>query len=514
MKKFMIITHCDLDGIGAAVIGKVVFNKQKVDMKFCGYHNVNDKVIDALVNGDYSHVFITDISVNEETARLIERDFKGKVSLLDHHSHLDYLDNYDWATVEPGEEGERGRESGTSLFYKFLLKTCKFEPNEAMINFVEKVRSYDTWDWANFDNDEEAKQLNDYFGNIGFYDFINKYTAKILKNDTELFDASAKELLKCTQRNIDQAVKTKNSNMIVKKIEKYNIGFVFTEIYHSEIGNKILSLNPNIDAIVLIDLSRGKISLRSTDNSDFDCSTTGKRWFGGGGRKNTGGATIPPELMEQIQDALFKKFMDEPESYTGPGDVGPQGEPGIVEDEIKTIMIDDKRKDAVRKRFKKRFRINSKSDLTKGVSICNNRTGKVYRITNIDEKEDKYFIRGRLGGEFTFLHFFELKEGYCIVKYLDVNQELKIEPIKNVTEELVIKIEDGLYGVERPIVYNVLTKELEIYCGLEAPDPLDIYKRNSIGNRYILIDVDGGQKIVDNFLLNEFYRRVIEEKYI
>ena len=39
MKKYMIVTHTDLDGIRAIVIGKTILNKQHIDMKFCGYHN-------------------------------------------------------------------------------------------------------------------------------------------------------------------------------------------------------------------------------------------------------------------------------------------------------------------------------------------------------------------------------------------------------------------------------------------------------------------------------------------
>ena len=47
MKKYMIVTHTDLDGIGAIVVGKTILNKQHIDMKFCGYHNVNETVINS-----------------------------------------------------------------------------------------------------------------------------------------------------------------------------------------------------------------------------------------------------------------------------------------------------------------------------------------------------------------------------------------------------------------------------------------------------------------------------------
>lgn len=311
MKKYMIITHTDLDGIGAIVVGKTILNKQHIDMKFCGYYNVNETVINALVSSEnYSHIFITDISVNENTANYINTCHKGRVTLLDHHSNLEYLDQYDWAIVKPGEEGTKDRECGTSLFYKFLKDKLKFKTNQAMENFVEKVRRYDTWDWHDYYNDNEAKQLNDYFGKIGFFDFINEYVSKIKRNDKELFSDSAKKMLKNSQRNLNQLIKSKEKQMCTKNIDGYNVGFIFSEIYQSEVGNQLLDLHPELDGIILYDLSKNKMSIRSNDKSDFDCSLIAKNWFGnGGGRKNTGGAQIPEEILIQIQNLLFNKLV-------------------------------------------------------------------------------------------------------------------------------------------------------------------------------------------------------------
>ena len=308
MKRFMIITHTDLDGIGAAIVGKVVFNKQKVDVKFCGYHNVNTEVLNALRYGNYSHVFITDISVTKETADVIEKNYKSKVHLLDHHQNLEYLKEYEWSIIDPGIEGKPGNDCGTSLFYKFLLETCKFRPNEALVQFVEKVRRYDTWDWDNFLNDQDAKKLNDYFGIVGFFDFMNEFVQKIMNNNTELFDEFAERLLKYEQRKIDFVLKGKDKSLIVKEIDKHNVGFVFCDNYQSEIGNRLLKLHPEIDGIVLINMSGGKISIRSTEDREFDSAIIARRWFNGGGHKCAAGAVIPQDMMNKIQDMLFNKF--------------------------------------------------------------------------------------------------------------------------------------------------------------------------------------------------------------
>lgn len=308
MKRFMIITHTDLDGIGAAVVGKVVFNKQEVDTKFCGYHNVNNEVLNALRYGNYSHVFITDISVTKETAEIIEKNYKDKVHLLDHHANLEYLNNYDWATVDPGVERAQGNDCGTSLFYKFLLETCKFKPNEALVQFVEKVRRYDTWDWSNFLDDQDAKKLNDYFGIVGFYDFMNEFVQKILNNNTELFNNFTNKLLKYEQRKIDFVLKSKDKTLITKKIDNHNVGFVFCDSYQSEIGNRLIKLHPELDGVILISMGTGKLSIRSADDREFDCDIIAKRWFNGGGHRCSAGATIPEEMIKKIQDMLFNKF--------------------------------------------------------------------------------------------------------------------------------------------------------------------------------------------------------------
>lgn len=510
MKKFMIITHNDLDGIGAAVIGKVVFNKQHVDVKFCGYHNVNEKVMEALKKDIYSHVFITDISVNEETAKIIESEYKGKVSLLDHHSHLDYLESYDWAIVDPGEEGTRGRESGTSLFYKYLLKTCKFKPNEAIENFVERVRSYDTWDWANFDNDIDAKKLNDYFGKIGFYDFMNEYTEKLLNNDTELFSELANKVLDITQKNIDNIIKTKNKNLTVKEIDGYKIGFTFTELYHSEIGNKILTLRPELDAMILIDISRGKISLRSTDNSDFDCSTINKKWFGGGGRKNTGGAQIPEDIMNQIQELLFNKFFqDEKEETEVNEDLGNPKEE--IKEEPKEYVYKISREDKAiyKNKFKRKYYIKQLSDLDKGVTIEDKISTSMKEIISIEG--DKIFYKDLKSKNKKYLHFEELQRKFVIVKFLDLNQELRMKDITNPYIDLMLGM--SVYGVEYPLVYNTINDCIYLCDGISAPSYDELYNCNQHALECELIDINGNCKKVNLHQIKAQFKVIFGEIY-
>lgn len=497
-KKFIIITHSDLDGVGAAVIGKVVFNKQFTEFIFCSYHNVNEKVLDVLRNREYSHIFITDISVNEEVAEIIDTEYRGKVSLLDHHSNLDYLNKYEWAIVEPGVEGAQGRESGTSLFYNYLLEKCKFKPNEAMINFVEKVRSYDTWDWSNFTNDEEAKQLNDYFGKIGFYDFIQEYSEKLLNNDIELFSETAKKINKYTQKNIDMVVNSKNKSMVVKELEGYKIGFVFIEIYHSEVGNRLLKLNPQLDAVILVDLGNKKISLRSTDNSKFDCSLISKKWFGGGGRKNTGGAVITNEIMNKIQNIAFNIF-----------NIDTNTDLSTIKQSL-YIELSDYTKKLQENTIKRYYIIRSREDILNGCKVMS-KNSNILRVVYKSKNKNDYVLTDINGSYYKTIDFLDLQERYLLVKFLNVNTAFKCDIIENIEDDLVVKVHNRIndvYGIIKPILYDKVNKCISEYSGrvyVDHDNTKNILKQKQ-SCKHIIIDMYGRyNEVNEEDIVNHFY---------
>ena len=132
---YKLFTHNDLDGIGCACVLKHVVdvlsfkyrlsNTSQVDVSYLSYDNVNS-VIQQFINDkeyeNYTLIFITDISVDEETAKLIDKTIGDKVVLLDHHQHLEWLDEYPWATVSPFKYKpfENEASSGTYLLWDYL----------------------------------------------------------------------------------------------------------------------------------------------------------------------------------------------------------------------------------------------------------------------------------------------------------------------------------------------------------------------------------------------------------
>jgi len=86
--KVKLFTHTDLDGVSCGIIGKLAF--PEINIEYCDYDNVNDKIkqyIESEEYKDYDTIFITDISVNEEVAKLIDNVFtqEHEFVLLDHH---------------------------------------------------------------------------------------------------------------------------------------------------------------------------------------------------------------------------------------------------------------------------------------------------------------------------------------------------------------------------------------------------------------------------------------------
>ena len=42
--KIKLFTHSDLDGVGCAILMKNVYRNDKIDIEYCDYGNVNDKI--------------------------------------------------------------------------------------------------------------------------------------------------------------------------------------------------------------------------------------------------------------------------------------------------------------------------------------------------------------------------------------------------------------------------------------------------------------------------------------
>jgi oligoribonuclease NrnB/cAMP/cGMP phosphodiesterase (DHH superfamily) len=307
MARVKLFTHLDLDGVGCAIVANHAFGAENVDVEYCDYKEVDKKVSDFFTDGGcekYDKIFITDISVNEAVASLID-SFTNQcpstdVKLIDHHATASWLNKYSWASVKT-VNGYGTKTAGTSLLYGHLLSEGQLKPDYYnVMRFVEQVRRWDTWDWKNVYNDEHPKRMNSLLYLIGREKFVKRFTddASIFFNETEEL------ILEIEEAKIKNYIEKVSKNIIPIKIENYNVGAVYAEQYISELGNVLAEQNPQFDFIVLINVGGGGISYRGVKD-DIDLGQVAKL-FGGGGHSKAAGSSIRKELSNAFAQSLFR----------------------------------------------------------------------------------------------------------------------------------------------------------------------------------------------------------------
>ena len=302
MSRIKLFSHCDMDGIGCAVLEYLAFGRENVDVEYCDYKDVNEKVEDFYLNDRdkiYDAAFITDISVNEEVADQIDLIVKvdGKWRLFDHHATALGLNKYEWCTVRT-EDPDGVLTSGTKMFWSYLDINSYFDKfddrtREKICEFVKFVQYYDTWMWKELGR-TECKELNDLFHMYGRKKFIDLALERVY-NDLKVFlwySETDMALLEQKQKDIDIYIAQKNKQLVTMEDNfGYKCGVVFAERYFSELGNKLSELHPELDYIAMIDMGFGGVSYRTT-RDDIDLGGTIAHSLGGGGHAKAAGSNF------------------------------------------------------------------------------------------------------------------------------------------------------------------------------------------------------------------------------
>jgi oligoribonuclease NrnB/cAMP/cGMP phosphodiesterase (DHH superfamily) len=312
MRKIKMFTHNDLDGIGCAILANLAFID--LDIEYCDYININEKVKALIENKDYNnydHIYITDISVSEEIAEIINNtlppEFKEgsklceHFTLIDHHPTAKYLEKYWWCTIKI--ENKKGKCSGTSLFYEYILTDVTHSERmniKAIKDFVETVRQYDTWEWKTIFNNEVPNQWNDLLRLYGRERFANKIIENLKEKSEFVFDKTDLLLLELNEDKKQVYFEKKSKELIKQDLQSYKVGVVFSEQYISELGNYLAEKFLVLDFIVLI--SSKTISYRGI--KDIDLGLFAKQ-FGGGGHPNASGSRIDINKQTEYIKNLF-----------------------------------------------------------------------------------------------------------------------------------------------------------------------------------------------------------------
>lgn len=339
MLKIKHFSHTDLDGLGAVSVMKHYFNSDVATLshKACSYDKIDEEVTKFMKydHAEFDLVFITDISVNAETAKLVEERYQQakNIQLIDHHETALWLNEYDWAQVEVGSP-ER-LESGTSLLNEYLHSTFHGSgltsdyDYTTISEFAETVRLYDTWEWDR-NGDIVPQQLNDLLGQYGRTQFIRRFA-----NDPQIqFSGLEADLIKKVAWERDSYIQRKSlrqtyrtsvdlKTFITDTLDTSQFGerelgaltrllgddapsdrlpLAITNIerYHSEVGNAIAKDTGGI--VILLDFDRNTMSFRTA--TDFPVNQLAIL-FGGGGHAKAAGAPLSSTLMKSYWDRML-----------------------------------------------------------------------------------------------------------------------------------------------------------------------------------------------------------------
>ena len=299
MKRLIISHIADPDGVTPIILSKLVF--EEIDYILSENKDVNDNVKNNL--DKYDFIYVVDLNISEELADFIEENYKEKIMIIDHHLSCNNMNKYSFIEVNA-----EGKESGTSLYYKYLLNNY----NNNLLNrestkmLVEHVRTMDIYDFSKTSK-EEAEKLEMIFKIYGKDRFIDKFYNVII-NDLELYSKEDLNLVELEKERIKRYIEEKEFMEI--SLDNKRVGVVFAERYISELGNYLINKYDYLDYIVLINMDK-KISYRG--NGKVDLSVIAKK-FGGGGHVNAAGNCLPSGLKEKVIKEIFPDAIIKEES--------------------------------------------------------------------------------------------------------------------------------------------------------------------------------------------------------
>ncbi|MGL5961923.1 MAG: DHHA1 domain-containing protein [Cetobacterium sp.] len=303
------ITHTDLDGLLSSLALQFHYGADKVKTRHCGYNNVDKEVLKMLEEGDTEVLYITDISISKEVADIIDKGYKDKVVLLDHHMNEDTqkLLGYSWVDIRDKDE-DGLKTSGCWMTYKYLVKLGMVE-SALLEDLCNLGRYYDTWMWSSPKPLMEANKLNTLLYEYGFDMFLEECHRQLQGSPNKSFDFGGSNdiILKLQEAKVSAYVKKANKRLFPVKIDEISIGVYFGSSYISNVCHALHTLNPKYDAIMCINME-SNISIR-TNNPNIDVNILAKRiganhGFKAGGHKSASGITVDTSFKLDFIDKI------------------------------------------------------------------------------------------------------------------------------------------------------------------------------------------------------------------
>ncbi len=309
--KVLHFTHSqDIDGINCAILGKRAFKDYEMvpTKSFAINENVSKYMSDKSMY-NYDLIIVTDLCIKEPLLNEINNDklLKDKVIVLDHHESeiTSGNDKYDFVNIIVLENGVK--QSGTSIFYKYLVDNHYLNKTRFLDTLSEWTRLYDVWEWQE-KNNINPRKLHILFETQGFEKYMQIIEGK-LEHDKELkFSQDEEKIFADFEQDLHDTIERyiNNIKVVILNIDKavYKVGFTHILYkYRNDINAVIMKDNKlDIDAIGLIIDDGDSVSYRQT-KPNIDVGQIAN-YFGGRGHFAAAGN---PKDSKKFQELLMKE---------------------------------------------------------------------------------------------------------------------------------------------------------------------------------------------------------------
>lgn len=292
-KMITLLTHSDLDGAGAAVLARLAFGDEKLEIKCCDYENIDKHIMECLDQGVTERLLIVDISPQSEAVynRLdaIHKEKSLKITCLDHHKTSAALVYHPWGLHD-------ATSCGTGMFLAWLVQHDYLDESDELSRFALAVWAYDTWQLGSKyrGRGESLHRLCDF---MGLDRFIATFVDSLDADTDMLIEELDVMLIDQEKRYVEEVIKTQLAKDNFISIDSMGRGFTVTycDRHVSQVCHAILDQFPKVLYAVNLDSTRNVGDLRSR-KGEIDVSKIAKH-LGGGGRSETAGF---PMLLREV----------------------------------------------------------------------------------------------------------------------------------------------------------------------------------------------------------------------
>ena len=308
--KVLLFTHSqDIDGMGCAVLARKAFGDYTlVPTKTFEITKNVESYIKSKKIYDFDKIYVTDLCIKEPVLKFIDNDeiLKNRLLVLDHHkTEIEEGNNkYDFVNIIVQKNGRK--ESGTSLFYNYLIQNNYLQRSNILDELVEWTRQYDVWDWES-KNNINARNLHVLFEVLGYDAYLKIINDKVDKLNSIVFNNYEKEVIDKFNKEMEKDILNILNDMKCVDLSIdgniFKVGFVKCPYKYRNDMNKFIKKNNvyNIDAVGMIMTDIETVSYRQV--KDVDVSIISK-YFGGKGHRGAGSNLQENEKFKMVINSI------------------------------------------------------------------------------------------------------------------------------------------------------------------------------------------------------------------